>query len=94
MMTARAESSVFWSGMSADICANRNNTFTGWHPLSSQHPAVFQAVCSDFVMHKGVHYHVMVDRYSNRPIVSRSTARHHHAGGAGPGCPLCVTAGL
>ena len=33
----------------------------------------FQAVCSDFFVHRGVHYLVTVDRYSNWPIISQST---------------------
>ncbi|KAL2104336.1 hypothetical protein ACEWY4_001204 [Coilia grayii] len=43
-------------------------------PVLAVYP--FQAVCSDFFMHRGVHYLVIVDRYSNWPIISRS------AGGA------------
>jgi hypothetical protein len=83
MMTARAESSVFWPGMSADICATRNNC-EHCHRMAPSQPAApptppvmaiypFQAVCSDFFMHRGVHYLVIVDRYSNWPIISRST---------------------
>ena len=40
-------------------------------PVMAIYP--FQAVCSDFFMHRGVHYLVIVDRYSNWPIVLRST---------------------
>ncbi|KAJ8373500.1 hypothetical protein SKAU_G00040800 [Synaphobranchus kaupii] len=83
MMTARAESSVFWPGMSADISATRRNCEHCHRMAPSQPgapptppiPAVypFQAVCSDFFMHRGVHYLVTVDRYSNWPIISKST---------------------
>ena len=40
MMTARAESSVFWPGISADISTTRKktaNTATGWHPHNLEH---------------------------------------------------------
>ena len=83
MMTARAESSVFWPGMSADISVTRKNCEHCHRMAPSQPgapptppvPAVypFQAVCSDFFVHRGVHYLVTVDRYSNWPIISRST---------------------
>ena len=33
----------------------------------------FQAGCSDFFVHRGIHYLVTVDRYSNSPIISQST---------------------
>ena len=33
----------------------------------------FQAVCSDFFVHRGVHFLVTVDIYSNLPIISEST---------------------
>ncbi len=32
----------------------------------------FQAVCADFFVYRGTHYLVIVDRYSNWPIISRS----------------------
>ena len=75
MMTARAESSVFWPGMSADICATRSNC-EHCHRMAPSQPTArltppilavypFQAVCSDFSIHRGVHYLVTVDRYSN-----------------------------
>ena len=83
MMTARAESSVFWPGMSADISATRRNC-EHCHRMAPSQPGApptpsipvvypFQAVCSDFFTHRGVHYLVTVDRYSNWPIISRST---------------------
>ena len=83
MMTARAESSVFWPGMSADISATRQNCEHCHRMAPSQPgapptppiPAVypFQALCSDFFIHRGAHYLVTVDRYSNWPIISKST---------------------
>ena len=83
MMTARAESSVFWPGISADISATRKNC-EHCHRMATSQPGApptpptpvvypFQAVCSDFFVHRGVHYLVTVDRYSNWPIISQST---------------------
>jgi hypothetical protein len=83
MMTARAESSVFWPGMTADISATRKNC-EHCHRMAPSQPGApptppvpvvypFQAVCSDFFIHRGVHYLVTVDRYSNWPIISKST---------------------
>jgi len=83
MMTARAESSVFWPGMSADISATRKNC-EHCHRMAPSQPGApptppipvvypFQAVCSDFFVHRGAHYLVTVDRYSNWPIISKST---------------------
>ena len=83
MMTARAESSVFWPGISADISATRKNC-EHCHRMAPSQPGApptpptpvvypFQAVCSDFFVHRAVHYLVTVDRYSNWPIISQST---------------------
>ena len=33
----------------------------------------FQCVCADFFHYKGIHYLVVVDRYSNWPIIERAT---------------------
>lgn len=82
MMTARAESSVFWPGMTADIHATRQHC-DHCHRMAPSQPGAppvppipvvypFQAVCSDFFVHRGVHYLVTVDRYSNWPIISQS----------------------
>ena len=82
-MTARAESSVFWPGMSADISATRNNC-EHCHRMAPSQPAApptppipvvypFQAMCADFFVHKGIYYLVMVDRYSTWPIITKST---------------------
>ena len=86
MMTARAESAVFWPGISADISTTRKNC-EHCHRMAPSQPGAppippipvvypFQAVCSDFFVHRGVHYLVTVDRYSNWPIISQSTGVH------------------
>ena len=39
-------------------------------PISPVYP--FQCICSDFFRYKGANYLVIVDRYSNRPIIERT----------------------
>ena len=83
MMTARAEASVFWPGISADIQAVRNDCEHCHRMAPSQQSAPptppimpiypFQAMCADYFTHKGAHYLVIVDRYSNWPLLSRSS---------------------
>ena len=83
IMTARPESSVFWPSISADISTTRkklrtlppDGTSEPGAPPTPPIPVVypFQAVCSDFFVHRGVHYFVTMDRYSNWPIISQST---------------------
>ena len=62
MMTARAESCVFWPGISADISATRKNC-EHCHRMAPSQPGApptpptpvvypFQAVCSDFFVHR------------------------------------------
>ena len=80
-MIARAESSVFWPGITTDIrntrdrCShcNRNAPSNPYAPpvppTMPEYP--FQCVCADYFSHKGIPYLVIVDRYSNWPIVER-----------------------
>ena len=77
-MTARAETTVFWPGITPAITAlrtncNHCNRMTPSQPNAPPFPFVppaypFQCVCADFFHHKGVNY-LIVDRYSNRPII-------------------------
>lgn len=81
-MTARAESSVFWPGITKDIqevrdmCyqCNRNAPSNPSPPptptLLPEYP--FQCVCADYFQYKGVSYLIIVDRYSNWPVVEKS----------------------
>ncbi|XP_053385871.1 uncharacterized protein LOC128550595 [Mercenaria mercenaria] len=81
-MTSRAEQSVFWQGITADIASIRNNCshcnrMAPSQPnppptplVYSQYP--FQCLSAEFFHYKGVNYLVIVDRYSNWPIVERS----------------------
>ena len=56
-------------------------TAIGWpHPQAAIHPTqtilsayLFQCICADFFHYKESNYLVIVDRYSNWPIVERST---------------------
>ena len=81
-MLARAESSVFWPGITPAIHATRQNcshcnrmaqsqpSAPPTPPVPSAYP--FQCVCCDFFSHKGSTYLIYVDRYSNWPVVERS----------------------
>ena len=78
-MTARAESSVFWPGITASIRELRENCrkcdqIAPSHPCPPPTPPrvpkyPFQLICADFFHHSGSMYLVIVDRYSNWPIV-------------------------
>ena len=80
-MIARAESSVFWPGITTDIMTTRdrcshcnrmapsNPGAPATSPMMPEYP--FQCVCADYFSHKGKSYLVLVDRYSNWPIVEK-----------------------
>ncbi|XP_013793846.1 uncharacterized protein K02A2.6-like, partial [Limulus polyphemus] len=82
-MASRDEQSVFWPGITADITSIRNNCshcnrMAPSQPNPPPTPLVyaqypFQCISADFFHYKGVNYLVIVDRYSNWPIVERST---------------------
>ena len=81
-MTARADSTVFWPGITRAIRAlretcNHCNRMAPSQPSALPSPTIppahpFQCICADFFHHKGVNYLVVVDRYSNWPIVERA----------------------
>ena len=81
-MISRAETSVFWPGITSDIISLRNkcnhcNRMAPSQPSAPPTPTVpplypFQCVCADFFHYKGGNYLVIVDRYSNWPIVERA----------------------
>ncbi|XP_048583325.1 uncharacterized protein K02A2.6-like [Nematostella vectensis] len=81
-MTARAESSVFWPGITPAIVALRErcsycNRITPSQPSAPPYPPIlpaypFQCICADFFHYKGSTYLVAVDRYSNWPIVEKA----------------------
>ena len=81
-MVARAESSVFWPGITNDIKRTREQC-TSCNRIAPSHPSAppttpilpdypFQCICADYFTYKGISYLVTVDRYSNWPIVEKS----------------------
>lgn len=96
MMLAKAESSIFWPGISADIAAHREscstcNTMAPSQASQPPFPPVlptrpFQSICADYFHHRGHFYMVIVDRFSGWPIVERS---RNGAGGI-----ICVLRGI
>ncbi|XP_057297661.1 uncharacterized protein K02A2.6-like [Hydractinia symbiolongicarpus] len=81
-MTLRAESSVFWPGLTSDIIKLRQGCKSCDHIAPSQQSAPptplnypdypFQQLCGDFFHYAGHNYLVCVDRYSNCPIVEEA----------------------
>ncbi|XP_032233654.1 uncharacterized protein K02A2.6-like [Nematostella vectensis] len=81
-MTDRAESPIFWPGITPAITALRErcshcNRMTPPQPSAPPYPSTlpaypFQCICADYFHYKGVNYLVAVDRYSNWPIVERA----------------------
>ncbi len=81
-MTAKAESAIFWPGITRDIHQLRATCFTcnrmapsqasqpPTPPAPSEYP--FQCVCSDYFHYKGHAYLVIVDRYTNWPATNGS----------------------
>ena len=83
-MTWRAETTVFWPGITTAIRAlwetcSHSNRMAPSQPSAPPYPLIspaypFQCVCADFFHYKGTNYLVIVDRYSNWPIVARAQA--------------------
>ena len=81
-MTAKAEVSIFWPGITNDIQATRancphcNRMAPSQAPLPPVPPTLpeypFQCICADYFHYQGHTYLVIVDRYSNWPIVERA----------------------
>ena len=81
-MLSRAETTVFWPGITPAIIQLRErcqecNRMAPSQPSAPPTPTIrpmypFQAVCADFFDHHGYHYSALVDRYSNYPIVERA----------------------
>ena len=82
-MTARAESSVFWPGISPAIASTRAtcnhcNRIAPSQPSAPPTPTIlltypFQCICADYFTYRGISYLCIVDRYSNWPIIERTT---------------------
>ena len=81
-MTACAEDSVFWPGITRCIISMREtckdcNRNAPSQPSAPPTPLTlpvypFQCICADFFKYHGTNYLVAVDRYSNWPILERS----------------------
>ena len=82
-MCSRAETSFFWPGMNPAIshmretCADCNRMAPS-QPCMPPTPPIqpvypFQAVVADYFTYRGHHYLVIVDRYSNWPIVEETS---------------------
>ena len=81
-MTAKVEASIFWQGITNDIQATRENcphcnrmapsqaALPPTLPTLPEYP--FQCICADYFLYQGHTYLVIVDRYSNWPIVERA----------------------
>lgn len=81
-MCSRAESSVFWPGITTAISekrihCNACNRIAPSQPNAPPTPPTtpvypFQCLATDYFQYAGHHYLVAVDRYSNWPIVERA----------------------
>ena len=79
-ITSRAETCIFWPGITIDIkntrescmrcnrCAPSNPEAPPKQPVVPDYP--FQQICADFFSYRGTHYLVIVDRYSGWPMKS------------------------
>ena len=84
-MCSRAGSSFFWPGMNPDIIAMRNqcatcNRMAPSQPSAPPTPPIqplypFQCVAADYFTYGGRHFLIIVDRYSNWPIVEEAANR-------------------
>ena len=82
-MIARAEVSVFWPGITKDIentrkTCNHCNRMAPSQPSAPPYPTTspvypFQCICADYFHYKGHSYLVIVDRYSNWPIIKKTS---------------------
>ncbi|CAL4067943.1 unnamed protein product, partial [Meganyctiphanes norvegica] len=83
-MITRAETSIFWPGISKDIldvrtkCAHCNRNAPS-NPSAPPTPPTlpvypFQCICADYFTCGGSSYLVIVDRYSNWPVVKEALA--------------------
>ena len=81
-MTSRAGSSVYWPDITKDIESTRKGC-TSCDKMAPSQPAApptplhypeypFQMICADYFTKAGRNYLVVVDRYSNWPVVERA----------------------
>ncbi|XP_013389514.1 uncharacterized protein K02A2.6-like [Lingula anatina] len=82
-MITRAESLIFWPGITPDIVSTRTgcnhcNRMTPSQPSAPPTQLIypdyqFQCVCADYFHYMGNNYLFIFDRYSNWPIVERAS---------------------
>lgn len=82
-MIARAESSVFWPGITSAIrniraLCHQCNKMAPSQPSAPPMPTTtplypFQCICADYFQYHGRTYLVIVDRYSNWPIIETAS---------------------
>ena len=82
--TARSDMTVLWLGITPAITTTRANCHHCSRMAPSQHNAPsfppvlpaypFQCISADFFHYKGKNYLVVVDRYSNWPIIEQAQA--------------------
>ena len=80
-MTSRAETCIFWPGITNDIKNTRESCMkcNRCAPSNPEAPPkqlivpdyAFQSICADFFSYRGTNYLVIVDRYSGWPIVEK-----------------------
>ena len=81
-MNSRAETCIFWPGITNDIKATRENCMQ-CHRSAPSNPFLppnqpevprypFQSICADYCNYKGTNYLIIVDRFSGWPIVKKS----------------------
>ena len=81
-MTSRANSSVFWPNITKDIAETRQKCYecNKMAPSQPSAPPVdpimpdypFQNICADYFTYQGCSYLVVVDRFSNWPIIEKT----------------------
>jgi len=80
-MSARAETSIFWPGITKSIIKIREQ-YQNCNRIALSQPSApptqpilpdypFQCISADYFHHRGSNYLVAVDRYSNWPIIGR-----------------------
>ena len=86
-MISRAETCMFWPGITNDIKAKRENCMR-CHRCAPSNPNAppkqpeiprypFQLICADYFNYRGYNYLIIVDRLSGCPVVKRSQDEAH-----------------
>ena len=97
-MGNRAVDTIFWPGYTADIMTTRKSCAHCEVNAPSQHSqrtvepfiasAPFEAVATDYCDVKGHHYLIIVDRFSNWPVVYKVNSGTYNSGAKGLLCVL------